>query len=454
MGELEQISTCVARRDYAGALAICNKRLQESPGDRFILELRQSIEEFNLAIATSELDVGAGIVVLPSLDELKEQSREACMKAFEAMFRYLQDEEALCSMGEQAIGIFFDVATSSCPGAFRDRLLEMAKSCLSVLERHVLTWCKDEDLPEDYDCGPWLFEALGIIWFQAELGYGPDAELLDRAKKEWLNLETMETMVGYSKSSLGTAPSADLCDVMVSVWTLERTLVCGLLSKDELPLEYGVADVFAEIRRRPLIEPPLAGFIGTFYVATHVVYCLNSWNGYLPNSHCDCPWLYNYIERCLRYSLHEARYASREQIPKALSSVMQSHEFGIVDAVAESIDCIRGLGQESVTEVVRDGAAWLLTRQREDGFFYSPQAETAERASKQTYEDIHPTWTAAAALHLDRADYGTTTFPSSYAAAWAEHARAAAKSVGFFEPQGGLGVSFAEISGAIDTAKV
>mmetsp|Transcript_85478 Transcript_85478/g.133569 ORF Transcript_85478/g.133569 Transcript_85478/m.133569 type:complete len:450 (+) Transcript_85478:47-1396(+) len=447
MGGLEQISTCVARRDYAGALAFCNKRLKESPGDRLTLELRQSIEEFTRAVASSELDVGVGSAESPSLDELKVQSREACTKAFEAMFRYLQDEETLCSMGEQAIGIFFDVATSSGPGAFRDRLLEMARSCLSVLERHALTWGKDKDLPEDYDCGSWLFEALGILWFQAELGQSPDPQLLSRAKREWLELKTMEALVGYSKNGLATVSTADLCDVMVSVWTLERTLVCGLLSKDELPLEYGVADVFAEIRRRSFIEPPLAGFCGTLYVATHVVYCLNSWNGYLPNSYSDCPWLYNYIERCLRYSLHEGQYASREQLPKALSSVMPSYEPDIVDVVSESIDCIRGLGEENVTEVVRDGVAWLLTRQREDGFFYSPQADTSERATKQPYNDLHPTWTAAAALHLDRAEYGSSPSPSSHAAVWAKHARAAAKSVAFFDPPG-LDMHFEEVPGA------
>merc|ERR1712176_1062626 len=121
---------------------------------------------------------------------------------------------------------------------------------------------------------------------------------------------------------------------------MERTLVCGLLPKDELPLEYGVADVFAEIRRRPLVEPPVEGFTGAFYTATHAVYCLNSWNGYLPNSHSDCPWLYNYVERCLRYSLHEGKYASREEIPKALSAVMPSYQTETVDAVAEAIDCI------------------------------------------------------------------------------------------------------------------
>ncbi len=33
--------------------------------------------------------------------------------------------------------------------------------------------------------------------------------------------------------------------------------------------------------------------------------------------------------------------------------------------------------EERVTEVVREGASWLLTRQKEDGFFQSPGVESS-----------------------------------------------------------------------------
>merc|ERR1740117_726242 len=123
-------------------------------------------------------------------------------------------------------------------------------------------------------------------------------------------------------------------------------------------MEYGMEEVFAEIRTRPLFEPPFAGFYNQFYLMTHLVYCLNSWNGYLPNSYNDCPWLYNYVERCLRFWLLEAK---QDSTPDALSSMRPSYASETVDGAAEAIDCIRGLGPERVTEVVREGLGWLLT---------------------------------------------------------------------------------------------
>jgi hypothetical protein len=289
-----------------------------------------------------------------------------------------------------------------------------------------------EGLPE-HCYGSWLFEALGLLWWQAELGQTTDAELLESARKEWVSLATMEELVGYSRQSLGDIPNEELCDVMVMVWTLERSLVCGLFEPADLPMEYGIEEVFAEIRKRPLIEPPLAGFYNKFYLMTHVVYCLNGWNGYLPNSYEDCPWLYNYIERCLRFWLHEAREGLS---PDALSSLRPSYASETVDGVAESVDCIRGLGEDRVTEVVREGVRWLLTRQKDDGFFVSPGAEdhNGRLVQDDEYNTLHPTWVAAAALQLDRENWALQTNPSANAATWAKHARAAAQRAGFAEP--------------------
>lgn len=355
---------------------------------------------------------------------------DACAKAVEAMSFYLQDEDQLWAMGEQAIGIFFDVAVGAPPGPFRERLLEISRSLLQRLEprlRVARGMEGGEALPE-HCYGSWLFEALGLLWWQAELGQDTDTALLESASQEWIGLNTMEELVGYSKDALGNIPNNEMCDVMVMVWTLERSLVCGLFEGTDLPLEYGIQEVFAEIRSRPLIEPPFAGFYDKFYLMTHVVYCLNSWNGCLPNHYDDCPWLYNFIERCLRFWLREANVDAPAD---ALSSLRPSYAGETVDGAAESIDCIRGLGEDNVTEVVREGINWLLGRQREDGFFYSPGAESS---ATDEYNSLHPTWVATAALQLDRQNWAAQAQPSGNAAAWSKHARAAAQRAGFAEP--------------------
>jgi len=187
----------------------------------------------------------------------------------------------------------------------------------------------------------------------------------------------------------------------------------------------------AEIRRRPLVEPPLTGFYQDFYLMTHLVYALNCFNGHLPNRRSDCPWVYSYIERCLAFWLREGKRQERggKTAPDVVAA--QLWETEAVDAIAECVDCLLGLGEPSddgpLAELVREGCAWLLTRQEADGLFYSP---SVPRSETKEYDHLHPTWVTCAALQFDRKAPG----PSPRCAAWAAHIRAAAFEVGLAEP--------------------
>mmetsp|Transcript_57893 Transcript_57893/g.134881 ORF Transcript_57893/g.134881 Transcript_57893/m.134881 type:complete len:484 (+) Transcript_57893:36-1487(+) len=415
---LELFSDYVTKRDFQGALQACRKRLKVKPDDRYVLQLRQSVERF--LDAAEDLEEEDDTEEPPTLEELQERCQEASERACEAMFTYLQDENRLWALGEQAVGIFWDVGQVAPWGRRRERLLHMSKALIDVLGRrlqsegHHAGAMPAMAVSSDTGTGEWLSEGLGQLWWRCELGLERSSWLIDGCRDEWIGKSTQE-LTGCSLEDLRKASLGDLCDVLVQTWTLERSLVCGLFGeRPPPPLEYGVGVVLAEVRRRPLIEPPLPGFYDCFYLMTHVVYVLNCFNGHLPNNRTDCPWLYAYLERALAFWLREANN-SRPGLPPDKPSLWGCEA---VDAVAEAVDCLRGL-DEGEGQGVREGLAWLLSRQEADGFFYSPQAQ---RPADNEYDYLHPTWTAVAALQLDREVPGS----SPRCAAWAQHARQAA----------------------------
>mmetsp|Transcript_20462 Transcript_20462/g.55855 ORF Transcript_20462/g.55855 Transcript_20462/m.55855 type:complete len:486 (-) Transcript_20462:57-1514(-) len=425
---LNTFSDLVARRDYQGALKVCRERLRAKPDDRYVLQMRQTVEKYldNCEDVDDDLEDPDS---LPTMEELKERTDTAITRGFEAMFAYLQDQEKLWEMGEQAVGMFWDLGTVAPWGKRRERLLEISRSLTQPLGDKLKTSGRYAGaLPAmstaaELGGSEWVCEALGQLWWRCELNMEREDWLLEGCREEWEG-KSMEQLVGYSLEGLSTANLGALTDILVQVWTLERVSVCGLFGEQATPpLEYGIAEVLAEIRRRPLAEPPLAGFFECFYLMTHVVYVLNCFNGFLPNKRTDCPWLYSYLERCLGFWLREVRRDS-SQLPDNLAARTWGAE--AVDAISEAVDCLRGLDDESETDHVREGLAWLLSRQEADGFFYSPRAQ---RPAENVYDALHPTWTAVAALQLDREAPGS----SPRCAAWSQHAREAAREVGFAE---------------------
>lgn len=420
----------VARRDFSGAMALCRVRLKAKPEDRYALEMRDTVQHF--LDATQELqedEEEEEDQIPPQLEEMQESAVAASTRAFEAMFAYLQeDEERLWHLGEQAVGIFWDVGQISQYG-HRDRLREMSTALLATLARKLRCSGGPKKQPGEKELGSaeWLFEALGQLWWYSELDLVPEDWLVETCQKELAsNGSSMQALVGYSAEGLREAPYDELCDILTQTWTLERSVVCGLFGNKSVPsLEYGVAAVFAEIRRRPLMEPPLEGFYDCFYLMTHVVYILNCFNGHLPNRRADCPWVYSYLERCLNFWLREVRRDSATKVSESIASELWSADG--VDAIAEAADTLLGLGeptQEGATgEAIREAVHWLLGRQEDGGLFFSPGAP---RDASDEYNHLHPSWTAAAALQLERQAPG----PSPRCAAWARHARAAAQQAG------------------------
>merc|ERR1712151_155255 len=101
---------------------------------------------------------------------------------------------------------------------------------------------------------------------------------------------------------------------------------------------------------------------------------MNTFNGCLPHRRLDCPWLFAYLERCLKFWLWEVKQASLVDSSAASSSWASE----AVDAIAEAVDCLIGLGEDKETDELREGVHFLLGCQKADGFFYSPGSEGSD----------------------------------------------------------------------------
>merc|ERR1712039_36285 len=77
--------------------------------------------------------------------------------------------------------------------------------------------------------------------------------------------------------------------------------------------------------------------------------------------------------------------------------VASSWKADSVDAIAEAVDIIGGLYEESNNSIVAEAATWLLKQQNEDGLFYSPGAR---RPADTSYNHLHPSWATVAGLQF------------------------------------------------------
>lgn len=463
----EGFAKAVAERDYAVAMALCRDRLSQHPGDRYALEMRATVRQFLDAVEDLE-DAGATLkdeeeptisektseqflmappcalepleAPPPPLAEIREQMLATSERALQALSAYfLEDEARLWKVGEQTVGIFWDAGQICSRAPLKARLheisVDLTRRLLQPLQAH--GGPKEKPGEEEMDHSAWFCEALGQLWWYFELGLEPDPWLFGSCSAELVSSGgDMQRLLGYSLDSLRKAEEGELCDILTNTWTLERTLVCGLLgSPPPVELEYGVAAVLAEIRRRPLVEPPLSGFYDCFYLMTHVVYVLSCFNGHLPNYRQDCPWVYAYIERALGFWIRELRRDAAQVQAGHLPASVVAHLWSAdaVDAIAESCDCLLGLKEppdeeSDVGRDVRVGLRFLMDRQGQDGLMFSPGSA---QDPNDEYNYVHPSWTAAAALQsLSREAPG----PSQRCALWSRHARAAAVQVGFSEP--------------------
>eukprot|EP00928_Gymnodinium_smaydae_P079055 TRINITY_DN63076_c0_g1_i1.p1 TRINITY_DN63076_c0_g1~~TRINITY_DN63076_c0_g1_i1.p1 ORF type:complete len:455 (-),score=127.29 TRINITY_DN63076_c0_g1_i1:74-1438(-) len=420
-GLMNAFEGCVSRRCYKEALALCQRQLKAKPDDRLAAELFRTVEGFVDASDDLEVQEAANAAageeeeIPPPIEELVPRASAAKARGAEVAFEYLRADEArLWEAGAWALQPLLGIACG-------------AEELLEVLQRKLRPALKSET--ERFDDFEWLLEAVAEAWYLGEQNRPIDTWLSRGLNGQWAAAGgSMELLVGFSSQGLAEASAAELDDVLTNALTLERAFRSGAVDEGSSPLTYGVERVLAEVGSRPLVEAPLDGFFDCLFLMTHVVYAINGYNSCLPNRRADFPWLYAYLERCLTFLLRELRNDRLAQTGGGLLS--RAGRLRALEAVAEIVDCLRGLGPEdegSDSDTVREGVVWLLNRQDpSDGYFYSPGFSRQDAVAADPYACIRPTTAAVVALQLERE---ATVVGSSQAQAWTAHARAAAAAV-------------------------
>jgi len=378
--------------------------------------MKESLEQ-SLSIAKAPLQLQ-----LPA--EALQITSEAVLRGLEAIFEVLQDEESLWSLGEQAVSIFVDVWQVS-PPSTRERISVMAKSLLERLSSRAADWepgCEDFDMPSSSIFDHWVYEALGLLWWQAELDV-LDEDLLRKTKAEMERRRYAG--FGDATAELAELSFSELCDLLLEVWVLERAPLVWDIDASHGRCRLG--ELLQELRRRSLPHPAGAEFYDAFYLVTHAMFVLNGFNSVLPRHRQDCAWAYAFLEQSLRFWLQEGLFLLQGDFH---SLHMDQEHWGSesLDAIAEAVDILSGLEEDSNSELkdlLSEASAFLLSRQGEDGLFSMPKLKSAR--DDDIYTRIHPTWTSVAALQLDRM-HGAA---SERSVAWVRYAESEAKRVGF-----------------------
>eukprot|EP00929_Paragymnodinium_shiwhaense_P098814 TRINITY_DN60324_c0_g1_i2.p2 TRINITY_DN60324_c0_g1~~TRINITY_DN60324_c0_g1_i2.p2 ORF type:complete len:152 (-),score=25.68 TRINITY_DN60324_c0_g1_i2:503-958(-) len=144
-------------------------------------------------------------------------------------------------MGEQAVGILFDLAHCSSEGGYKDRLLEMSRTLLWRFGSGEVPPHQRGDVAMQHEA---LLQMLGELWWQHELQVDVSTTLSCSAGRMWKAKMLDESPgVGLTPASkLHEASLESLLHNLIQVWELERFVVTGLLDeRGDIPHGIGMA---------------------------------------------------------------------------------------------------------------------------------------------------------------------------------------------------------------------
>lgn len=386
--------------EEAAASAVADKREAELPPATG----GEQEEEPPPPPAEADAPSSAKAVVAIAPCARKATKLEAIERGLRYMERYFEADSTLLTMlGEQCVGMFFDVFKTHCDEA----VCNLAKDCslrlLCRLEHHMLTdhyWAQ----PATWTATKFL-DVVAMVRY-SDLGWSPEP-LLRRADMAFKHLKgRILGLPGFSpsvrKKDLHRLKSEHWFDIVLGCFALEY---CDTVHPGRFKgaCDFGAGDMLSALRKHRLAPPPWkpsSDFQESFYLATHVTYCLS---GYTSNTRSDAPWLFDYIENSLVYWMGEAKKRDAGQRGGAEDGLV----FVDLDAIAEAVDVLRGLQlDDDNSSLVRECTDWLLSKQCADGSWPQiwhpddPLRTRPEHARKSeaAYDQLHPVWVGTYAL--------------------------------------------------------
>ena len=323
-------------------------------------------------------------------------------------------------LGEQSIGMFYDVWYSGADEALCERAKQTAIELFELLEAH---WYSTWQLPWS---AHQLLDVLSLIRFEP---LGVDTtRLLARVDEaiaidgaiDMRRLTISETQ--FADWQAGQLSSSDWFDILYKAFTYEYADCCYPGRFNGTRPRVGVREVLSGLRRHvfesPCVPRPGSDFGESYYLATHSYYWLS---GHAPTVDLTthAPWLKSYLHRALAFHMDQARL--REEGVRS-EATRDGKVYADLDGIAECVDVLRSAQAAAAKEkeeeddnnqLLAAAERWLLSMQQEDGswphipfplddplrtrLLHLPSEDCTDDYSA-TYDALHATWTVTMAL--------------------------------------------------------
>lgn len=250
------------------------------------------------------------------LAELRTRRNRAIFKGMKWMSTLLTKNnfKLLYDIGDDAPNIFFEIWYTSANSSIRTQAKGIAKMLTEKLEENLL---KRAEVSRDA-----FFEAMFMLRIknEMELDCGP---LLTHSDRIWTRLGYKDTgkLFGVTREELNSVSVEDWLMLLMRILIMDYN---NILFRNRWRTSYGMKEAFVILRSLELAPPPpglpaeqcpgdvFRAFHDSFYLATHIVFGFSAYSA-IKTSNGDCPWVYTYIRKCLRYWMKMARLRDKKE---------------------------------------------------------------------------------------------------------------------------------------------
>jgi hypothetical protein len=294
-------------------------------------------------------------------NDLLPEREHAASRGLDWLEAFLDDDRHLADLGSDAVEIFLEAGMSAPSAALRQRCLTAANRYAAKLLPSYLR----EGALQDHGN---LANAWILVARSEELKLPLD-ELIVKLAARMQSITTFPEEYDVNAADAATVPVPDLTMFVVHSYLLEKLRTVRPEIRSLLQFREVLArlndDAFWPGATEDEDFPVEHG-----YIATHVYYALNDY-GRLPVSPRDAPAAWDFMRRELTHALAEDE----------------------MELVAEFIDVFRSAGlSESNDQEMCTATQQLLAAQNADGSWGT------STANEESYDAVHPTWTAVDAL--------------------------------------------------------
>jgi hypothetical protein len=294
-------------------------------------------------------------------NDLVAERERAAARGLDWLETFLDDDRHLADVGSDAVELFLEAGVTASSAAVRQRCLAVANRYAGKLLRRYLEAGALDDHRN-------LTGAWTLVVRAGELSLPLD-ELVARLRARMQSITTFAEEYNVKAPGVGTVADDDLVSLVVDSYLVEKLRT----AHPEIHTIPRLRQVLARLQdpafwRRAAEEEDLREELG--YIATHVYYALNDY-GRLRVHPGDAPAAWAFMRGELSETLEQ------DEMELAAEIIDVSHSAGL---------------SESRDRALCGATRLLLAAQNPDGSWGTQEPDD------DSYDTIHPTWTAVHAL--------------------------------------------------------